>query len=303
MKNGEMWYDNEGNTIQAHGGMILEYHGRYYWYGENKNGETSYASDGNTRIDFIGISCYSSKDLMDWTYEGLALEASKDPKSDIHKSKVCERPKVIYNKKNNNFVMWMHVDSEDYTFAAAGVAVSDSPVGPFDYIESIRPANRSDARDLTVFEDIDGRAYLVHSSDWNKTLRISELNEDFTDFTGAYTKATIEQEREAPAIIYHEGLYYMVTSGCTGWEPNSALYAISNNIMGAWKLIDNPCMGENYRQTFYGQSSYIFKIGNEPYLMLDHWKPENLKASGYSILPMHIKGDYVEIPWQDEFKI
>lgn len=302
MKNGTIWHDNKGNTIQAHGGMILEHEGIYYWYGENKNGDTYFTPSVGHRLDFIGISCYSSKDLISWNNEGVVLKASEDSNHDLHKSKVGERPKVLYNKKNNNFVMWLHVDSEDYTFAAAGLAISNSPTGPFEYIKSFRPANRSDCRDMTLFEDIEGKAYIIHSSDWNKTLRISQLNDDFTDFTGAYTKACIEQEREAPAVIYHEGLYYMVTSGCTGWEPNSALYAISNNIMGGWKLIDNPCSGKNYRQTFYGQSTYIFKIDGKPHLMLDHWNPNDLKNSGYSILPIEIKGDYMEIPWQEEFK-
>lgn len=64
------------------------------------------------RVDVIGISCYSSKDLVNWKYEGLALEADReDEKSFIHTSKVVERPKVIFNEKNNNFVMWMPISS------------------------------------------------------------------------------------------------------------------------------------------------------------------------------------------------
>jgi hypothetical protein len=35
---------------------------------------------------------------------------------------------------------------------------------------------------------------------------------------------------------------------------------------------------------------------------LDHWKPENLRQSGYSILPVVIDGDFMEIPWQDSFE-
>ena len=42
-KNGSTWYDTDGELIQAHGGMILEHEGMYYWYGENKNGATSIA--------------------------------------------------------------------------------------------------------------------------------------------------------------------------------------------------------------------------------------------------------------------
>ena len=37
-----LWLDTDGNPIQAHGGGILfdEKSETYYWYGENKDGET-----------------------------------------------------------------------------------------------------------------------------------------------------------------------------------------------------------------------------------------------------------------------
>ena len=40
MKNKTLWTDTEGKPIQAHGGMILQHKGIYYWYGENKDTET-----------------------------------------------------------------------------------------------------------------------------------------------------------------------------------------------------------------------------------------------------------------------
>ena len=49
----------------------------------------------------------------------------------------------------------------------------------------------------------------------------------------------------------------MITSGCTGWDYNSALYAESPYLMGKWKLIDNPCEGEGYRDTFYNTEQQI----------------------------------------------
>lgn len=302
MKNGQMWYDDNGNAIQAHGGMILEFEGTYYWYGEHKDAPVRVDENGKEQLNFVGISCYSSKDLMNWHHEGLCLRASDDPKSDIYLDKIGERPKVLYNKKNNNFVMWWHVDTTDYEYAKQGVAIAERPEGPFTYVKTVHPL-RSDSRDMTVFQDVDGTAYVIYSSDWNKTLRIAELNEDYTDYTGRYKEATKDQSREAPAVLYWEGMYYMVTSGCTGWRPNSALYAIADDMMGEWRLIDNPCMGPDYRKTFYGQSAYIFQAKGQPYLMLDHWKPGagNLKTSGYSILPITVDGDYMEIQWQDEF--
>jgi hypothetical protein len=302
MKNGEMWFDDSGNPIQAHGGCIIKHDGKWYWYGENKGVDNT---PGTTRVPFNGISCYTSSNLQDWHFEGNVLEANTgDPQSPLHTSNICERPKVIYNRKNRSFVLWMHLDNKSYSFARAGVAVSDSPAGKFRFIEA-RHANGVDCRDMTVFQDPDGAAYLLHSADWNRTLYISQLNEDFTDFTGLFCKTMVDQSREAPAILCHNGLYYMVTSGCTGWRPNSMLYSISPQLLCGprWKLIDNPCSGPGYRKTFGAQSTWIFHVDEQPYLLLDHWQPENLRQSGYSILPIYIDGDYMEIPWQDTFSI
>ena len=299
MKNGVIWQDVDGNDIQAHGGCIIEHGGVYYWYGENKGKDNR---PGELQVDAIGVSCYTSRDLASWKYEGLVFESNKtDPESKVHFSKVIERPKVIYNAKNDNFVLWMHVDSADYTYAGVGIAVSKTPTGPFELVD-VKIPNRQDSRDMTIFKDNDGVAYLVHSSNWNKTLNIARLNDDYTDLDGFYVSTHIDQEREAPALFWHEGMYYMVTSGCTSWDPNAALFSRCPDFLGKWKLIDNPCEGKNAKMTFFGQSSYIFEVGGRFYLMLDHWKPADLKTSGYSILPIEITElQNLIVEWKDEW--
>ncbi len=308
MKNGQIWKDVDGNDIQAHGGCIIRHENVYYWYGEHKGGENC---PNQTRVDVIGISCYSSIDLVNWKYEGLVLESEKeDENSPLHTSKVLERPKVIYNEKNRQFVLWAHIDSADYTLASVGVAVCDTPTGKFRLLNVFRP-NNQESRDMTVYKDKDGTAWLISSKDGNKTLNVSRLNEAYTGVDGYYASVLIDQEREAPALFFYEGTYYMITSGCTGWAPNAALVAESPHIAGKWKLIDNPCVGEGSEKTFNGQSSYIFEANGSFYLMLDHWKPFDLKNSGYSILPIKVDTYYpkvcapiniVKVYWQEEWK-
>ena len=299
MKNGVIWQDIDGKDIQAHGGCIIKHGDTYYWYGEHKGADNC---PGTTRVDVIGVSCYSSKNLRDWKYEGLALESNKDdPASPLYYKKVLERPKVIYNAKNNNFVLWAHADSADYVFGGIAVAVSDSPKGPFKLLYAKQP-NKQDSRDMTIYQDIDGTAYLVHSKDWNKTMNISRLNDDYTETDGFYVSVLIDREREAPALFYKDGMYYMVSSGCTGWLPNQALFARCEHLLGKWKLIDNPCRGEKMDTTFDGQSTYIFEVDGEFYLMLDHWHPHDLKTSGYSILKIDIlEGNNLRVNWADEW--
>ncbi len=248
LKNGELWLDDEGNPIQCHGGAIIRHGQKWYWYGEHKGAPNCL---GKQRVDFIGISCYSSENLSSWHYEGLVLQAVKSNSDHVlNPNNVVERPKVIYNKKTGQFVLWMHVDTPNYVYGGVGVAVSSSPTGPFEFLYSTQP-NKQDSRDMTLFVDQDDTAYLVHSSNWNKTMNISRLTDDYLKTDGFFVSILVDQEREAPALFYKDNRYYMITSGCTGWDYNSALYAESPYLMGKWKLIDNPCEGEGYRDTFY----------------------------------------------------
>lgn len=304
MQNGQCWKDDRGEYIQAHGGMIARFGDKWYWYGENKDADNC-TRNGKTlsRVDVVGVSCYSSADLHSWHHEGLALSAVHDvPGHRLSPENVLERPKVVRSPKTGKYVMWFHLDSPDYTYAHAGCAVSDTPEGPFVFLHDALPGGR-DCRDMTIYEDpTDGRAYIVHSGDWNKTLYFSELDEERTGLTGVSFAQLVDQMREAPALIWHEGVHYCVTSGCTGWAPNSALYATCEHVSNGMRLIDNPCEGENYRNTFGGQSTWIFTDENaQAFLMLDHWKPLDLRHSGYSFLPVSFENDRMTVRWTDEF--
>ena len=305
---GEVWKDTDGNPINAHGGGLLYHEGTYYWYGEYKKGETilpEWATWECYRTDVTGVSCYSSKDLLNWKFEGIVLPAVKDDeKHDLHPSKVLERPKVIYNEKTKKFVMWAHVESADYSKACAGVAVSDSPTGTFTYVGSFRP-NGAMSRDQTVFIDDNGKAYQFYSSENNATLYISELTDDYLKPTGRYTRNFVKQSREAPAVFKYNGKYYMLSSGCTGWDPNVAELAVADSIMGQWSTIGNPCTGPDADKTFYAQSTYVQQIygkGNAYIAMFDRWKKKDLEDSRYVWLPLEFgKDGTITIPWRDSW--
>ncbi len=303
----EQWLDTDGNPINAHGGGILYHNGRYYWYGEYKQGKTvlpEWATWECYRTDVTGVSCYSSADMLNWTFEGIALAAEPDiPGSDLHTSKVLERPKVVYNKKTNKFVMWVHAESADYSKAAAGVAVSDTPAGPFRYIGSFRP-NGAMSRDQTVFVDDDGKAYQFYSSENNATMYISELTDDYLRPTGRFTRNFIGESREAPAVFKHNGKYYLLTSGCTGWDPNQAGLAVADSIMGPWKNLGNPCTGKDADKTFYAQSTYVQPVmgKKDAYIaMFDRWNKTDLADSRYVWLPIEFEGDRINIPWRESW--
>ncbi len=298
IRSGEIWPDDRGEHINAHGGGILCYDNTFYWFGEHKGERSSSA--------FVGVTCYSSKDLVNWKYEGVALSVEDDPESEITRGCVLERPKVIYNKKTGKFVMWFHLElkGRGYSAARAAVAVSDNVTGPYKYLGSgrvnpgILAQNVSEedlasleglpeleswtpewldavkkglyykrdfeggqmSRDMTLYVDDDGKAYHIYASEENLTLNIAELSDDYLSHSGKYVRVAPTGHNEAPSIFKRNGTYWMITSGCTGWAPNAARMFSASDIMGPWTQYPNPCRGEKSEITYGGQSTYILPV-------------------------------------------
>ncbi|WP_300851873.1 family 43 glycosylhydrolase [uncultured Bacteroides sp.] len=339
----EVWKDTEGNVINAHGGGILAYNGRYYWFGEHRP-EKGFTTE-------VGVTCYSSDDLRNWKYEGVALSVSDEAGSDIEKGCIMERPKVIYNRRTGKFVMWFHLElkGQGYGPARAGVAVSDTPAGPYRFVRSgrvnpgIYPLNMTreeqgmtwnmdsyewwtpewrDAvgkgmfvkrdveggqmsRDMTLFVDTDGKAYHIYSSEENLTLHIAELTDDYMRHSGRYVRLFPGGHNEAPTLFKKDGIYWMITSGCTGWEPNEARMFSASSIWGPWKQHPNPCRGENSEKTFGGQGTFVLPLSENRFLfMADVWKPKSLMYSGYIWLPVLFDGQGVPfMEWSEDMSV
>lgn len=351
---GKIWKDNRGIHINAHGGGVMEYDGTYYWFGEHKADTTSSA--------YVGVTCYSSNNLTDWKYEGVALSVVDEKGHDLEKGCVLERPKVVYCPKTGKFVMWFHLELKNhgYNEARYGVAVSEKPTGPYLFLRSGRvnpgryPLEMSKAdienldtlneqnyrewwtpewynairqglfvkrdlvahqsgrnhfgpgqmaRDQTVYVDTDGRAYHIYSSEDNLTLHIAELTDDYTAHTGRYTRMAPGGMNEAPAVFRHENTYWMITSGCTGWEPNEARMFSAPSIWGPWTQHPNPCVGANAGKTFGGQSTFVLKVGICFIFMGDIWRPRHPSDARYIWLPIDFVDGVPVIEWKDEWSL
>lgn len=301
--NGDVWPDAAGEHINAHGGGVLRHEGVYYWYGENRG------QGGGVRV-------YSSADLRGWTNRGVALELTDREGHDIERGCNIERPKVVYNPLSGKFVMWFHLELKDRGYSAAryGVAVADSPAGPFEFVRSgrvnpgVEPVGGltgEDAyavrdleggqmsRDMTVFIDPDsGRAYHIYASEENYTLHIAELTDDFTAHTGRYVRVDPMGHNEAPMIFKRDGRYWMITSGCTGWAPNEARLLTATDIFGPWERLPNPCRGEGAATTFGAQGTFVLPLPDGGYMaMFDVWNPADLRNSRYLWLPVRFEAD------------
>ena len=342
IRSGELWYDDDGRHINAHGGGILKYGDTYYWFGEHKDERTSDA--------LVGVMCYSSKDLVNWRNCGVALSVTEPaPKgqrsevkgqrglattdSDIERGCILERPKVIYNPVTKKFCMWFHLElkGQGYNAARYGVAVADRPEGPYKFLYSSRanagtwpvegsPMNFDEylkrdfgtgqmARDMTLFVDDDGKAYHIFSSEENYTLHIAELTGDYLHHTGRYTRMAPGGQNEAPAIFKHDGTYWMITSGCTGWTPNEARMFSAPSIWGPWTQHPNPCRGPKAEKTFNGQSTFVLTV-DEPspltskyIFMADIWRPNHPIDARYIWLPIEFEDGKPVVRWRDEWTL
>jgi hypothetical protein len=317
---GEVWLDTDGRPIQAHSAGILKSGDKWYWYGEDK-------TLGN--FNRTGVSAYSSPDLYKWKREGVALPKNALP-AEFRDEGICERAKVVYNRSTGKYVMWMHLDDKNYLTSSAGVALSDSPTGPFRFIRSFRPI-RFDTdygagdrarqmelggtyRDMNLFQDDDGRAYVFYSSEGNWTMYVVRLNSDYTDIERpavegeTWGRILVRQMREAPAPFKYGGKYFLITSGCTGWAPNAASYAVATNVLGPYKVKGNPVTGPGAETTFEAQSTFVMPAPGKPagnfIFLADRWKEKQLEDSRYIWLPFRVEdGDSIRIKWLDDWDL
>ncbi|KAF2831882.1 galactan 1,3-beta-galactosidase [Ophiobolus disseminans] len=263
---------NTGQHIQAHGGGILKVGEKWYWVGEDKTNGTA----------FTNINCYSSSNLVEWNYEGALL--TRTSSGDTGPSRVIERPKVMFNKKTNKYVLWMHIDSSNYGEAKIGVATGDSVCGKYTYVRSERPLG-FESRDSGVYVDDDGKGYLL-TEDRRNGLRINALSDDYLTITS--NVYTWKEKYESPAIAKKGGVYFMFASQLTGWDPNDNYYSTSTSLSGPWsgwkKFADS---GSN---TYASQTTYILPVGDGFMYMGDRWISSNLMRSTYIWLPLTLSG-------------
>ncbi len=172
IKPGEIWPDNRGQHVQAHGGGIIQIGKTYYWFGEDR----TRGLDPTRRY----VACYSSTDLAHWTFRNQVLKLANP--ENFGRDWVLERPKVFYNAKTRKFVMYMHIDGSlpgqrgGYNLARVGVAVCDTVDGDYQYLKSFRPLGY-ESRDIGQFIDDYGAAY-QNFEDRTNAFHIAKMSDD-----------------------------------------------------------------------------------------------------------------------------
>ncbi|MFJ9902243.1 RICIN domain-containing protein [Streptomyces sp. NPDC101152] len=257
--NGTQFTDTSGNAVHAHGGGVIKVGSYYYWFGEDRNSDNT----------FKHVDAYRSTDLKNWEFRNHVLTQSSAAELG---TAYIERPKVIYNASTGKFVMWMHKENGvDYSQARAAVAVSDTVDGNYTYQGSFQPLGQYMSRDLTTFVDTDGTAYLASAANENYDLHIYRLTADYTAIDSLVANPWPGGHREAPALFKRGGVYFMLTSGATGWNANQQQYATATSLSGPWTSWTN--VGDS--TAYDSQTAYVLPItgtsGTSYLYMGDRW--------------------------------
>lgn len=201
---------------------------------------TSHDEDGSTWFTMNDWKLYTTNDMVNWTDHGVALSykvfdwASGD----------AWAPQCI--ERNGKFYMYLPVTAKKNNRAAIGVAVADSPYGPF-YDPLGEPLVQTSWGDIdpTVFIDDDGQAYLYWG---NPNCYYVKLNEDMISYRGEVVTIPLTEQsfgkrdgdpkratlyEEASWLYKRKDLYYLFWAG--GPIPEHLGYSTSRSPEGPWK--------------------------------------------------------------------
>ena len=176
---------------------------------------------------------FSSKDLVNWTDHGevLSLDDFTWASADAWAGQII--------KRGDHYYWYVPVNNDDDGWFGIGVAVGDSPTGPFhDAIghalvtDSMTPNETLDI-DPTVFIDKDGQAYLYWGNATDSgIIKMAKLKSNMIELDGDIESIDTDQVpafTEAPYLHERNGIYYL--SYAASW-PERIDYSTADNPMG-----------------------------------------------------------------------
>lgn len=273
---GVPWFDDRGRTVNAHGGCIVEDDGLYYLFGE-------YKTDEENR--FAGFSCYSSPDLVHWTFRRIVLPQQADGL--MGPGRIGERVKVMRSPATGRYVMFMHSDDLEYCDPHICYAVCDTIDGEYAFVGPLTYHGEPIRRwDLGVFQDEDGTGYLlVHEGD------IYRLADDYCSAVEQIGEE-IALGGEAPAVVRLGGRYWMLFSGKTSWDCNDNYCLSAPSMRGPWTY--QGLFAPEGSMTCNSQTLFVLPVrtarGVIPMFMGDRWSfPHQAPAATYVWQPLSVR--------------
>ena len=233
-------------------------------YGDTLYVYTGHDEDGASYYDMRDWHCYSTKDMVNWTDHGVvcSLNTFSWAKSDAWAGQVVER--------NGKFYYYVPVIAKQGG-NSIGVAVSDSPTGPFKDALGKPLCQGASFIDPTVYVDSNGQAYLYFG---NSKLYYVKLNSNMISYSGGinqvYNVASGNDVYvEGPWFYKRGNLYYMLYAA--GGIPEHISYSTSTSPTGPWTYrgVIMPTEGKSFTNhcgivDFKGHSYFFYHNGALP---------------------------------------
>ena len=183
-----------------------------------KFGDTWYAYGFDAR-DFKS-ACYSTTNFVAWTQR-----SENDPAG-----QACLF--VLYNRKNGEYVGIGQRYGE-----VALVYTSPSPTGPFKLRNEMHDYRGHGLGDITVFQDTDGKAYLVYNKFRGEIPQrfsyIYQMDENYYDVVESSLCDT-HQVMEGFWMIRRGDVYYLFGSGLWTYDVGDNFYLTAPSPLGPW---------------------------------------------------------------------
>jgi len=227
--------------------------------------------------DQVFMDAFSSKDLTNWRKHARIV----DTVAVSWAEKAMWAPSVIERKGKYYLFFGANDIQSDEETGGIGITVAEKPEGPYrDYLG--KPLidkfhNGAQPIDQFVFEDSDGRLYLIYGG-W-RHCNIVRLKDDLTGVEPLedgtlFREITPEGYVEGPFMFIRNGKYYFMWSegGWTG--PNySVAYAIGDSPFGPFERIGKILQQDPSIATGAGHHSVIRIPGTEKYYIVYHRRP------------------------------
>lgn len=278
------WKDNNGNPIMAQGGGISKFGNTYYWYGVQYVEMGPYYTNGTVNTSsstFAAINCYSSTDLVHWTFQNHSVTRSTSGFSSA--GWVGRLGQVAYNSANNQYVMWFE------GLGGQACCTCSTPTGNF-VLNHVQPAitniySGPGAGDCTIFCDVDhgGTPYFICSDPHGRQhAYVCPLTADYLtigNVTAINDTGSIPawpQGQEANNMFERSGVYYYTMSNLAGWSYSTAYEVNSTSVFTPTAYTaDAAYLGTTADNTHYSQVSFGFQVAGTVatnYIMVgDRW--------------------------------
>ncbi len=207
----------------------------YLYVGHDEYYEGQDSASGGKEFNITEWLCYSTTDMQTWTDHGSVLKPTDFSwgVGEAWASQVIEH--------NGKFYYYTTVQAgAPYNSKAVGVAVSDSPTGPFtdplgkplvtDDMTPNGPRGWWNDIDPTFLIDDNGQAWLCWG---NGTCFLAKLKPNLIEIDGEIETVDLPRFVEGPWLHKRDSLYYL-TYASFGQGRENIAYATSTTIEGPW---------------------------------------------------------------------